>query len=62
MVKNGTLEAYPQENVGDAFGGYLKNPKWESGVSEDGTRCVNVTGKNNLEGYICCVYGYVQVL
>lgn len=45
MVKNATLEAYPQKTVGDAFDGYLKNPKWESGVSEDGTRCVNVTGK-----------------
>lgn len=45
MVKEGMLEAYPSKTVGEAFDGYLKNPKWESGVSEDGTRCVNVTGK-----------------
>lgn len=45
MVKSGTLEAYPQKTVGEAFDGYLGNPKWESGVSEDGTRIVNVTGK-----------------
>ena len=45
MVKNGTLEAYPQIEVGKAFDGYLKNPKWESGLSEDNTRFVNVTGE-----------------
>lgn len=45
MVKNGTLEAYPQMEVGEAFDGYLKNPKWESGLSEDNIRFVNVTGE-----------------
>ena len=45
MVKGGTLEAYPQKTVGEAFDGYLGNPKWESGISEDGARFVNITGK-----------------
>lgn len=45
MVKTATLEAYPQKTVGDAFDDYLKNPKWESGLSEDGIRFVNVSGK-----------------
>lgn len=45
MVKNGTLEAYPQIEVGKAFDSYLKNPKWESGLSDDDIRFVNVTGK-----------------
>lgn len=45
MVKTGTLVAYPQKTVGEAFDAFLGNPKWESGISEDGTRFVNVTGK-----------------
>ena len=44
MVKNGTLESYPQMTVGEAFDGYLNNPKWESGLSEDRQRFVNVKG------------------
>lgn len=44
MVKNGTLEAYPQMTVGEAFDGYLSKPKWESGISEDDERFVNVKG------------------
>lgn len=44
MVKNGTLDAYPQMTVGEAFDGYLDNPKWESGLSEDKQRFVNVKG------------------
>lgn len=45
VVKNGTLEAYSQKTVGKAFDDYLGNPKWESGISEDGVRFVNVTGE-----------------
>lgn len=45
MVKSGSFEAYPQKTVGEAFDGFLGNPKWESGISEDGVRFVNVTGK-----------------
>jgi len=44
MVKDGTLEAYPQMTVGKAFDGFLSNPKWESGLSDDNVRFVNVTG------------------
>lgn len=50
MVKTATLEAYPQKTVGDAFDDYLKNPKWESGLSEDGIRFVNVSGKILIYG------------
>ncbi|MCM1191283.1 MAG: zinc ribbon domain-containing protein [Butyrivibrio sp.] len=45
MIKNGTLDDYPQKTVGDAFDDYLGSPKWESGIAEDGTRVVNVTGE-----------------
>lgn len=45
MVKEGTLNGYPQKTVGEAFDGFLKNPKWESGLSDDDQRFVNVTGK-----------------
>lgn len=44
MVKGGTLSGYPQMTVGEAFDGFLSNPKWESGVSDDNVRFVNVTG------------------
>ena len=44
MVKDGTLEAYPQMTVGEAFDGFLSDPKWESGLSDDNVRFVNVTG------------------
>lgn len=44
MVKNGTLESYPQMTVGEAFDGYLNNPKWETGLTEDKQRFVNVKG------------------
>lgn len=44
MVRNGTLEAYPQMTVGEAFDGFLSNPKWESGLSDDNVRFVNVKG------------------
>lgn len=50
MVKTATVEAFPQKTVGDAFDDYLKNPKWESGQSEDGTRFVNVSGKILIYG------------
>lgn len=50
MVKTATLEAFPQKTVGDAFDDYLKNPKWESGLSEDGIRYVNVSGKILIYG------------
>lgn len=45
MVKSGTLNGYPQMTVGEAFDGFMGNPKWESGLSDNDIRFVNVTGK-----------------
>lgn len=50
MVKNGTLEAYPQKTVGEAFDNYLANAVWESGKSEGGQRFVNVRGEILYDG------------
>ena len=44
LVRDGTLAAYPQMTVGEAFNGFLSNPKWESIRSDDESRFVNVTG------------------
>ena len=44
MVKGGTLDGYPQKTVGRAFDDFLNNPKWESGLTEEGKRFVNVKG------------------
>lgn len=44
LVRDGTLEAYPQMTVGEAFNGFLSNPKWESVRSDDEVRFVNVSG------------------
>ena len=44
IVKEGTLEAYPQMTVGKAFDNYLDKPKWESGLSDNNERFVNVRG------------------
>lgn len=44
MVKDGTFDAYPQMTVGKAFDCFLDAPKWESGLSENNERFVNVKG------------------
>lgn len=44
LVRDGTLAAYPQMTVGEAFDDFLSNPKWESIRSDDEARFVNVTG------------------
>lgn len=44
LVRDGTLAAYPQMTVGEAFNGFLSNPKWESVRSDDEVRFVNVSG------------------
>ena len=44
MVKGGTLEAYPQTTVGNAFGDFMPDAKWESLLADDGKRYVNVRG------------------
>ena len=43
LVKSGTLDGYPQMTVGEVFDGFLSDPKWESGLSDDNVRFVNVT-------------------
>lgn len=45
IVKNGTLEKYPQKTVGEAFDGFMGNPKWEAIVATDNNPYVNVRGK-----------------
>ena len=45
LVKEGTLSGYPQMTVGEAFDDFLENSKWESGLSDDNVRFVNVTGE-----------------
>ncbi len=45
IVKDGTLDAYPQMTVGKAFDDFLDNPKWESGLSDNEERFVNVIGE-----------------
>jgi len=44
LVKNGTLNNYQQMTIGEAYDRFLSNAKWESGVSEEGQRFVNVRG------------------
>lgn len=44
MVKGGTLNGYPHMTVGKAFDNFLDDPKWESGLSDDNVRFVNVKG------------------
>lgn len=45
MVKEGSLTAYPQTTVGEAFDNFIGDASWESGESEAGERFVNVKGK-----------------
>lgn len=45
MVKEGALESYPDRTIGSAVKGFIRNPKWETGVTEDGERVVNVRGE-----------------
>jgi hypothetical protein len=44
MVKGGTLNAYPQRTIGDAFDNFMRNAKWKSLKAEDGNIYVNVSG------------------
>lgn len=44
-VKEGYLESYPSKSVGSAVNDFISQPKWDTGVTEDGQRIVNVTGK-----------------
>lgn len=44
LVKNGTLKAYPDENIGVAFENFFANPTWEEFTSEDGDKIVEFNG------------------
>ncbi len=44
VVKEGTLDGYPQMTVGEAFDSFLADPEWESGISDADERFVNVKG------------------
>lgn len=44
IVKGGAFDQYPQKTVGEAFDSYLNNAVWESGVSDDDQKFVNVKG------------------
>ena len=44
VVKNGTLNAYPDRTVGEAVDGFFGDPTWEAIVGEDGNTYVNVEG------------------
>ena len=44
MVKAGILNDYPNKTVGEAFDSFMGNARWESGISSEGQRFVNVKG------------------
>jgi hypothetical protein len=45
LVRNGTLQAFPDKTVGRAFDDALHNTKWESITASDGNTYVNVKGR-----------------
>jgi hypothetical protein len=45
LVQNGHLKDYPNITIGKAAAGFMDNPSWDSGVSDDGARFVNVRGQ-----------------
>ena len=48
-VKNGTLNHYPDQTVGEAFEGFFSNPQWTS-YRKDGDTYVKFTGGCTLYG------------
>lgn len=44
LVKNGTLESYPDKTLGTAIDNYFGTPNWTSGESESGEKFVNIEG------------------
>lgn len=45
IVKNGTLESYPEKKLGTAIDNYFGTPYWTSGETEDGEKFVNIEGR-----------------
>lgn len=50
MVKGGTLSLCPGHTVEQMANGFLDDPSWESGVGNNGTEFVNVSGGITLSG------------
>jgi ribosomal protein L37AE/L43A len=50
MVRNGHLSAYPDKTIGSAVDDFIGNPEWETGVTDDGERIVNVSGRVSYDG------------
>lgn len=50
MVQEGRLEAYPDRTIGIAVGGFVGDPEWETGVTDDENRVVNVRGDVLYDG------------
>jgi hypothetical protein len=44
-VKGGYLESYPSKSIGSAINDFVRNPRWDTGLTDDGSRIVNVKGK-----------------
>lgn len=49
MVKNGTLQMCPGSTVDQMVDGFMGDPSWESGKSDDGKEFVNAVGKITLQ-------------
>ncbi len=45
MVREGILEDYPAQTLGDAVDSFFRNPRWDHIRGEDGNDYVNITGK-----------------
>jgi hypothetical protein len=44
-VREGILEDYPAQTLGDAVDSFFRNPRWDHIRGEDGNDYVNITGK-----------------
>ena len=45
IVKNGTLNSYPNKTIGEAVNSFFGNPKWKKIIADDGHTYVNAEGK-----------------
>lgn len=45
LVKNGTLNACPNQTIKQIVDGFFGSPKWESGQSDQGVKFVNIRGE-----------------
>jgi hypothetical protein len=50
LVKNGSLQIAPDKTVEELVNGFMGNPTWESGVTTEGDKFVNVTGNITFHG------------